>query len=102
MRDLRDHLISPPTFATDARERSYELRAAFDELNRRGVDAELVVRCGLARDVEVTLGFSLITKQVVVKHDVGDDLDSFPSPDPMWRALFDHGVYQRSWTRPLI
>lgn len=90
MRDLRDHLTTPPTFSPDVRERSYVLRASVDELVGRGLDAELVVRCGLSRTVELTLGFAVVSPEVAAANDLDQSSEhGLPEPDPTWRALFD-------------
>lgn len=45
--EVRALLSVPPPVAPDLEEHRYEVRASFDELTRRGVDAEAIVRHGL-------------------------------------------------------
>lgn len=90
IKDLRDLLTTPPAYMTDAHERSYRLHASRDELVRRGVDADLIIRCGLAPRVSVSLVFSLLATEILAASGMEDrPVDGLPKPDPQWSALLE-------------
>lgn len=56
--ELQVLLFEHPALAPDPLEREYEIRASFDELARRGVDVEAIVRYGLQD--QIVLGIAML------------------------------------------
>lgn len=70
--DLHEHLTTPPWFSDDSEDRSYVIRASLDELARRGVDIESLVRDGFGPS---------IAGQIAVAIALPDMLRVTPMPD---------------------
>ncbi|WP_448625908.1 hypothetical protein [Geodermatophilus sp. URMC 64] len=89
IRDIRDHLATPPAFFADLHERAYVVATSYEELTKRNVDADLMVRCGAATRVEAGVLFSVLAKEILGNAGVpiDDELQQMPEPDPAWRNL---------------
>jgi hypothetical protein len=84
--ELREQLITPPWLQPDPREREWAIEAARQELRRRGLDVEGLIRFVLGPQI----GFSfLVWLQIAAASETVDD--DVPA-DPAWLALLERTV----------
>jgi hypothetical protein len=78
IRDLRESLVTPPSISDDREDRRYRILANWEELDKRGVPVDLLVREGLALSIAFA-GLQLVA------------FDATPDADQTagWKALMD-------------
>lgn len=76
LHELRIMLMSSPESATDPGEHRYEVKATYEELARRGVDTEAVVRFALVDHLVVAICMSATTVPLARTSSDSEDLGS--------------------------
>jgi hypothetical protein len=77
MDELREYLTIPPWLHPDLSEREYIIGACRQELDRRGVDVEGLIRYAIAPRIAFMIGAHVLMAENA----------SAPEPDPAWLAL---------------
>lgn len=87
LHDLISNLATSSSLSTDSVERRYIINASMDELQKRGLDAQRIVRLGFGMQIALGIVFhNIIFPRVNVEETLPE---AIITPDPAWTSLFE-------------
>src|SRR5256714_4475970 len=85
--DLLSSLATSSDISTDPSERKYRISASKSELEKRGINADDIIRLGLGNQIALGIAFySIMLPSLNAGQEEPLDI---PSPDPRWVSLFN-------------
>ncbi len=83
--DMKAQLMTPPAWSDDVADRAYRIEARWDELDRRSLHAESIIRFGIVEQLAASMAIQVVMKELLAEVQV----DGPPPPrDPAWLELF--------------